>query len=35
MNLFQLILTEIDFYGTNFHLFFNKKEDLKHYMAEY
>ena len=29
MNLFQLILTEIDFYGTNFHLFFNKKRRFK------
>ena len=29
MNLFQLILTEIDFYGTNFHLFFNTKRRFK------
>ena len=29
MNLFQFILTEIDFYGTNFHLFFNTKRRFK------
>ena len=35
MNLFQLILTELDCYGSNFHLFFNKKKDLKQYTEEY
>ena len=29
MNLFQLILTELDCYGSNFHLFFNKKKRFK------